>query len=151
MHLTEPGPAALPADWVNLVNTPQTEAEVAALRRCVQRGQPYGSEANGWGDTISAASFEAAETEAQMSMYGANYYRNFVYQDRNWSFHGFDLDKGRADAERVVGKTMNADDVTFKGFKAHGGKFIQYAESSARRRQIQSFEISCGYSGVQFG
>jgi hypothetical protein len=95
--------------------------------RQVYPGQAYGGEGAGWNETVSATSFEAAETEAQMSMYGANYYRNFVYQDRNWSFHGFDLDKGRADAERVVGKIMNADDVTFKAFKARGGKFIQYA------------------------
>jgi hypothetical protein len=90
-------------------------------------GQAYGSENAGWDETISAASFEAAQTDAQMSMYGGNFFRNFVYQDRNWSFHGFDLDKGRADAERVVGRIMNADDVSFAGFKAHGGKFIQYA------------------------
>ena len=62
-----------------------------------------------------------------MSMYGANFYRNFIYQDKNWSFHGFDLDKGRADANRVVGSIMNANDVHFAGFKAHGGKLIQYA------------------------
>jgi hypothetical protein len=90
-------------------------------------GQAYGSENAGWNETISAENFEAAQTVAQMSMYGGNFFRNFVYQDRNWSFHGFDLDKGRADAERVVGHIMNADDVSFAGFKAHGGKFIQYA------------------------
>src|ERR1700674_1504921 len=90
-------------------------------------GQAYGSENPGWQDTISATNFEAAQTEAQMSMYGANFYRNFVYQDHNSSFHGFDLEKGRADAVRVVGNSMNADDVHFAGFKAHGGKLIQYA------------------------
>ncbi len=90
-------------------------------------GQAYGSENPGWQDTISATSLEAAQTEAQMSMYGANFYRNFIYQDHNWSFHGFDIEKGRADAVRVVGKSMNADDVHFAGFKAHGGKLIQYA------------------------
>jgi len=62
-----------------------------------------------------------------MSMYGGNFFRNFVYRDRNWSFHGFDLDKGRTDAERIVGSIMNADDVHFTGFKAHGAKLIQYA------------------------
>jgi feruloyl esterase len=95
--------------------------------RQVYPGQPFGSEAAGWEETISGTNFEAAETEAQMSMYGRNYYRNFVYQDPNWNFHDFDVEKGRADAEKVVGKIMNADDVSFKGFKAHGGKFIQYA------------------------
>ena len=38
------GPLLLPADWVELVNEPQTEAELESLRQCVNRGQPYGSE-----------------------------------------------------------------------------------------------------------
>jgi putative transposase len=48
----QPGPGLLsawplpvPADWLREVNRPQTEAELEALRRCVQRGQPYGDEA----------------------------------------------------------------------------------------------------------
>src|SRR3954471_24817610 len=40
------GPVPWPADWKRHVNRPQTEAELEALRRCVERGQPYGSE--GW-------------------------------------------------------------------------------------------------------
>jgi putative transposase len=31
-----------PTDWLQLVNQPQTEAEVAALRCCVNRGRPFG-------------------------------------------------------------------------------------------------------------
>ena len=41
--LTE-GPTARPKGWVKVVNRPQREAEVKALRRCVQRGRPCGSE-----------------------------------------------------------------------------------------------------------
>lgn len=89
-------------------------------------GQAYGSENPGWKDTISATNFDEAQNEAQMSMYGDNFYRNFIYQDRKWNFHGFDLEKGRADAARVIGNSMNAEDVHLTGFKAHGGKFIQY-------------------------
>jgi hypothetical protein len=89
-------------------------------------GQAYGSENPGWADTISGSNFEAAETDAQMSMYGANFFRNFVYQDKKWTFQGFDLDKGRADAERIVGPVMNADDAHFTKFKARHGKLIQY-------------------------
>jgi len=29
-------------DWLQIVNQPQTEAEVAALRCCVNRGRPFG-------------------------------------------------------------------------------------------------------------
>lgn len=37
-------PVPYPRDWCKLVNEPQTEAEVEAIRRCVARGQPYGGE-----------------------------------------------------------------------------------------------------------
>jgi hypothetical protein len=94
--------------------------------RTTYPGLAIGSEAVGWKDTVTATSFEAAQTDAQMSMYGGNFFRNFVYQDRNWSFQGFDLDKGRADAVRVVGKVINADETGLRGFQARGGKLIQY-------------------------
>ena len=35
-------PLPRPTDWLQLVNQPQTEAEVAALRCCVNRGRPFG-------------------------------------------------------------------------------------------------------------
>lgn len=38
-------PILRPPDWRSYVNLAQTEAELEALRRSVQRGQPYGSEA----------------------------------------------------------------------------------------------------------
>jgi putative transposase len=37
-------PVPRPRGWLDWVQEPQTEAEVEALRRCVQRGQPYGAE-----------------------------------------------------------------------------------------------------------
>ena len=39
-------PVAQPRNWVERVNQPQTEAELESLRRCVARGQPFGS--SGW-------------------------------------------------------------------------------------------------------
>jgi putative transposase len=36
-------PLACPSDWAELVNQPETEAELAALRRAVVRGVPFGS------------------------------------------------------------------------------------------------------------
>jgi hypothetical protein len=35
-------PSASPTDWLPLVNQPQTEAEVVALRCCIHRGRPFG-------------------------------------------------------------------------------------------------------------
>lgn len=37
-------PTPLPRDWTRYVNEPQSEAELAALRTCIARGQPYGGE-----------------------------------------------------------------------------------------------------------
>ncbi len=37
-------PLAEPLDWCEQVNQPQTEAELEAVRRCVRRGYPYGSD-----------------------------------------------------------------------------------------------------------
>ena len=36
-------PLPMPADWQERVNEPETEAELEALRRSVNRGQPFGS------------------------------------------------------------------------------------------------------------
>jgi putative transposase len=39
------GPVVRPPDWAAWVNAPQTGGELAALRRCIQRGTPFGAEA----------------------------------------------------------------------------------------------------------
>ncbi len=39
-------PVVRPRQWVDWVNKPQTGADLETLRRCVTRGQPYGSA--GW-------------------------------------------------------------------------------------------------------
>lgn len=41
-------PVPRQAHWVDYVNSPQTDAELAALRRSVQRGSPFGDES--WSD-----------------------------------------------------------------------------------------------------
>lgn len=41
-----PWPAPAPEEELGWINTPQTEAELTALRRSAQRGQPYGQD--GW-------------------------------------------------------------------------------------------------------
>jgi putative transposase len=38
------GPVPLPRNWLARVNKPQTETEVAAMQRSIERGTPYGSE-----------------------------------------------------------------------------------------------------------
>jgi putative transposase len=43
-ELLQSGPIQLPRNWLALVNRPQTEQEVEALRRSIARGTPYGSD-----------------------------------------------------------------------------------------------------------
>lgn len=38
------GPIARPADWLRWVNEPQTGEEVAAIRRSIIKGRPYGTD-----------------------------------------------------------------------------------------------------------
>lgn len=39
-----PRDPALPRGWRSLVNQPQTDAEVRAIRNCIRRGSPYGDD-----------------------------------------------------------------------------------------------------------
>jgi putative transposase len=41
----DPGPVALPADWLGWVNEPQHEGELKRVRQSVRRGSPFGGEA----------------------------------------------------------------------------------------------------------
>jgi putative transposase len=51
--LTEP-PVPLPKAWIEFVNQPQTAAELAAIRTCVNRQRPFGDD--GWVTSTSRAS-----------------------------------------------------------------------------------------------
>jgi putative transposase len=44
-------PIACPANWLTRVNKPQSEAEEKALRRAIERGQPFGDES--WVERIA--------------------------------------------------------------------------------------------------
>jgi hypothetical protein len=44
-HLLSAWPVPVPSDWVERVNAPQSEAELEAVRRSMQRGCPFGSAA----------------------------------------------------------------------------------------------------------
>jgi putative transposase len=44
LSFADAGPVPRPADWIDLVNEPMTEAELTRLRDSVNRGRPFGSE-----------------------------------------------------------------------------------------------------------
>ena len=45
VRLLHPGPVERSRDWLSIVQRPETDEELEALRRCVWRGTPFGSEA----------------------------------------------------------------------------------------------------------
>lgn len=47
-----PSPVKLPRNWTQLVNRPQTDAEVQAVRRSIERGAPFGGDR--WTSTTAA-------------------------------------------------------------------------------------------------
>ncbi len=42
--MLDSGPLRRSRNWLDWVNQPQSEAELAALRKCIERGMPYGNE-----------------------------------------------------------------------------------------------------------
>lgn len=89
-------------------------------------GLPYGGETVQWNHTVTGSSFEQAPVDAEESMYGNGFFANFVYQDPNWTFRSFDIDKTPTEARSKVGQMLNADDVHFTKFKARHGKILGF-------------------------
>ena len=55
--ILDPGPAPRGPDWVQFVNTPMTEAEVAAIPLPVRRDRPYGTD-SGMTETVHRLGLE---------------------------------------------------------------------------------------------
>ena len=53
-------------------------------------------------------------------------YAYLVYQDPNWDYRKFDPDRDIANAEKVIGKTMDAIDPNLRPFFSHRGKLLMY-------------------------
>ena len=70
------------------------------------------------------------------------YFRAFVYQDMNWDFHNFDLERDLRLAVERTGAVLDANDPNLKPFKDTGGKLIMYQawnENSTPPGYIQEY------------
>jgi feruloyl esterase len=70
------------------------------------------------------------------------YFRAFVYQDMNWDFHNFDLERDLRLAVERTGAVLDANDPNLKPFKDKGGKLIMYQawnENSTPPGYIQEY------------
>jgi hypothetical protein len=121
----EPSTIALTAEQLKTFRALHDGPKTSSGER-IYEGLPYGGETIQWNHTVTGPSFELAPVEAEESMYGNGFFANFVYQDANWTFRSFDIDKTPGDARNKVGKSLNADDVQFASFKARHGKIVAF-------------------------
>jgi feruloyl esterase len=121
----EPSTIALTAEQLKTFQALHDGPKTSSGER-VYAGLPYGGETIQWNHTVTGPSFELAPVEAEESMYGNGFFANFVYQDADWTFRSFDIDKTPIDARNKVGQFLNADDVQFTKFKARHGKIIAF-------------------------
>lgn len=56
----------------------------------------------------------------------ANYFKSMVFEDPNWDFRTFDVDRDTRLAEGRTGKAIDAFNPDLKPFKKNGGKLILY-------------------------
>ena len=74
-----------------------------------------------WGDSAATGAMVA------QSRYGnGQWFRDAVFQDRNWDYRKFDFDRDLAEADRLDGGMMNNTEPNLRDFFKHGGKLLQY-------------------------
>ena len=61
-----------------------------------------------------------------MFAYGTQFFKNIVYNDSNWEFKSFDVDKDVKVADERVAKYLNSTDADLSAFEKRGGKLILY-------------------------
>ena len=120
-------PAAIPLSpekvktYLALHDGPKTSAG-----KQLYPGQAYGAETVGWRNDITGPSWAEAHEKAAMSRLSNGYFANFIYQDPNWDFSKFDVDKDPAASRKQLGAVLDAPDLKFTKFKAHGGKILEF-------------------------
>jgi len=112
-----------------------TEKQIAALKKIYAgprnaRGQqiipgftPGGETgAGGWMGWITGA----APTGAAQFFFSTQAYKNMVYNNPNWDYKTFDLERDGKLANEKLAPILNATDPDLKAFSARGGKLILY-------------------------
>jgi feruloyl esterase len=58
--------------------------------------------------------------------FAQTFYRYFVFQNPQWSYATFNLDRDVARADHSIGSLVNSTNADLGAFRAHGGKLLQY-------------------------
>jgi hypothetical protein len=118
------GPQCLTAPQVDAVRkiyagpkNPRTGAQIFP-------GYPPGTEAapGTWGAWITPAAPQSAIQFA----FGNSYYAHAVFGDLQWDYRTLNFDKDVAYGDDKAGTILNSTNPDLRGFRAHGGKLIQY-------------------------
>jgi feruloyl esterase len=112
-----------------------TEKQIAALKniyagprnakgRQIIPGFTPGGETGpgGWTAWITGAT----PTTALQFFFSTQAFKNMVYNDPNWDFKTFDLERDGKLANEKLASVLNATDPNLKAYSAHGGKLILY-------------------------
>jgi hypothetical protein len=112
-----------------------TEKQVAALKQIYAgprnaRGQQIipgftpGGETGpgGWTGWITGAT----PTSAAQFFFSTQAFKNMVYNNPNWDYKTFDLERDGKAADEKLASVLNATDPNLKAFSARGGKLILY-------------------------
>jgi hypothetical protein len=87
-------------------------------------GFPPGGETGmgGWGLWVTGGS----QGSSWQFAFGTQFYKNLVYNNADWDFKTFNLDRDLSAANDKVARILNALDPDLKRFQARGGKLILY-------------------------
>ena len=68
---------------------------------------------------------EVPELPSVLYGLGSGVMKYFIYNDRNWSYSGYDINHFRRDSERVA-QTLDATDPDLSAFRNNNGKLLMY-------------------------
>jgi len=111
----------------------------------IKPGYSPGGEAEpgGWGAWITGS----APAKSLMYAFGTQFYSNMVFENKDWDFKTFNIDRDMKIAQDRVGNDLAATDPDLKAFKARGGKLILYHGWSDAA--IPATDVINYYSSVQ--
>jgi hypothetical protein len=67
-----------------------------------------------------------APGQSLMYAFGTQFFKNMVYDNRDWDFHSFEPDRDVKLADKKMAATLNSTNPDLRAFASHGGKLILY-------------------------
>jgi hypothetical protein len=80
------------------------------------------AEPGGWSAWITGAKPETAA----MYLFGTQFFKNMVFDNPDWQYRTFDLDRDSKAADDKTAAMLNATDPDLSAFRKRGGKLIMY-------------------------